>query len=90
MKQLPNNVTKYFQSETFTQDTVPDKLLHDHDTKKGTWGHICVTEGVLEYTTLDDQKTYTLTPEQSGVVEPEIKHKIQPKGEVRFYIEFYK
>lgn len=89
MKQLPNNVTKYFQSETFTQDTVPDKLLHDHDTKKGTWGHICVMKGQLEYTTQGDQKTYILTPENSGVVEPEIKHKIKPIGEVSFYIEFY-
>ena len=35
-------------------------------------------------------KTFTHDPETQGYVAPEIKHYIEPAGEVRFYLEFYK
>lgn len=90
MKNLPENVEKYHQSDLFTQETVPDTLLQNHDIKENTWGLICVQSGKLEYTILDENKSYTLTTETKGVVEPEVKHKIKPLGDVSFYIEFYK
>jgi len=89
MKSLPHHVQQYSSSPVFTENTVPKGLLKDHSTKNGVWGLICVNEGELEYI-IEDQETHILTPENKGVVEPEIKHHIKPLGAVSFFIEFYK
>lgn len=89
MKSLPEHVQQYSTSPVFTGETVPKGLLKDHNTKSGVWGLICVNKGELEYI-IEDKETHILTPENKGVVEPEIKHHIKPLGAVSFYIKFYK
>tara|TARA_B100001167_G_C16672212_1_gene258230 strand:+ start:189 stop:368 length:180 start_codon:yes stop_codon:yes gene_type:complete len=39
---------------------------------------------------IEDKEKHILTPDQKGVVEPQIKHHIKLLGVVSFYIEFYK
>ena len=29
-----------------------------------------------------------LTPQRTGIVEPEVRHQVQPRGRVRFCVEF--
>lgn len=89
MKSLPNHVQQYSTSPVFTEETAPKGLLKDHKTKSGIWGLICVNEGELEYI-IEDKETHILTPDQKGVIEPEIKHHIKPLGAASFTIEFYK
>lgn len=89
MKTLPNHVQHYQTTPVFTQDTVPKGLLKDHNTKKGVWGLICVSGAKLEYI-IEDKETHILTPENHGVVEPEILHHIRPLEPVTFSIQFYK
>lgn len=89
MKSLPEHVQRYSTSPVFTEETVPKGLLKDHNTKSGVWGLICVSEGELEYI-IEDKETHILSPENKGVVEPEVKHHIKPLGAVTVYIEFYK
>ncbi|WP_094556566.1 DUF1971 domain-containing protein [Synechococcus sp. 1G10] len=91
MKHIPDNVSSYRRTPNFTQDTIPIGLLHSHNTKDGVWGKIVVIEGQLRYRILDpDLEEILLGPELSGVVEPTVKHEVEPLGEVRFYVEFYR
>lgn len=89
MKSLPPHVKPYKSTPIFENETIPKGLLKDHNTKNGVWGVIHVIKGKLEYT-IKDLKTYVLTPEKQGIVEPEILHHIKPLGTVKFYVEFHK
>lgn len=91
MKELPGTVTAYKRTPTFTETTVPKGLLKAHQTKAGTWGKIVVLEGHLAYRILEAcvQEEH-LSIDHFGVVEPEILHEVQPKGAVKFYVEFYR
>lgn len=91
MKTLPNNVSAYKRTPEFTHDTVPAGLLSAHQTKQGAWGLIVVLEGKLEYRILEPEtETVQLSESLPGVVEPTILHEVEPLGEVRFYVEFYR
>jgi len=91
MKQLPESVVSYKRTPEFNQDTVPAGLLSAHQTKAGTWGLIVVLEGELEYRILEPGlERLTINRDSPGVVEPTVLHEVEPRGEVRFYVEFYR
>jgi tellurite resistance-related uncharacterized protein len=91
---LPQNVRAYSRSPDFTEATVPAALRRAHDTKPGVWGLIHVLEGRLAYRITDPRRLASetvLTPEGDlGVVEPTIRHEVEPLGPVRFYVEFHR
>lgn len=86
MATLPADVAPYKRTATFSEATVPAALLGDHRTKAGTWAHIVVEQGKLEYTC--DRGSFVLTPDVRGVVEPEVPHRVRPLGPVRFHVVF--
>lgn len=88
---LPVGLTPYKRTPEFTEATIPAGLLKAHATNKSVWGLIHVAEGELIYRVVDPRREPTeliLSPSAPGVVEPEILHEIQPKGPVRFHVEF--
>ncbi|MGH1366433.1 MAG: DUF1971 domain-containing protein [Calditrichia bacterium] len=89
MKTLPDSVSCYNTTAVFTEDTMPEGIKKDHFTKRGTWGIIRVHEGELEYVT-GNGKTHILNSEKPGLIEPEVKHFVKPRGAVVFHLEFYK
>lgn len=91
MKALPTEVASYKRTPEFTQDTVPPGLLKAHQTKEGTWGKIVVLEGRLLYRILEPEtKELVLSLTVYGVVEPTVLHEVEPMGDVRFYVEFFR
>ena len=91
MKALPPQLTAYKKTPLFTETTVPAGLLAAHQTKAGTWGKIVVVSGELEYRILEPElEILLLTPERFGVVEPTVRHEVEPRGSVSFYVEFYR
>ena len=89
MKSLPSNISAYKRTPEFTRDTVPEGLLRAHSTKAGVWGRIVVLEGSLEYRILEPEvETLVLSPGEDGVVEPTMRHEVEPLGDVRFFVEF--
>jgi tellurite resistance-related uncharacterized protein len=91
MKQLPQDVAPYKRTPEFTELTVPDGLLHEHQTKESVWGKIVVLEGQLQYTINEPEKeVIILDPNLPGVVEPTVRHEVKPLGKVRFYVEFHR
>jgi tellurite resistance-related uncharacterized protein len=91
MKEIPTSATAYKKTPEFTQETVPAGLLKAHQTKEGTWGKINVTEGQLRYRILEPEfEEVLLSSEKFGVVEPTILHEVEPEGNVRFHVEFFR
>ena len=88
---LPHDVEKYAESPLFTEQTVPDKLLSDHDIKPGVWARICVSAGVLQYIVpADPDRVQTIEAGGHAIVEPEQVHFVKPVGQVEFKVEFYR
>lgn len=91
MKALPPELEMYKKTKTFSEKTVPQALLNNHNTKPGTWGKIVVTSGELIYTIQSEpQEEHILNSLNFGVVEPEVLHRVTPLGDVEFYVEFYR
>ena len=79
----------YQRTGEFSEATVPAALKRRHTTKSGVWGRICVLKGSLRYRIFEPHlEEHVLSPEQAGVVEPEIPHEVEPIGEARFFVEF--
>lgn len=94
IKRLPDGLTPYKRTPTFTEENIPAGLLNDHQTKEGTWGLICVEEGELRYIVTDPNRTPSDTKLSKdappGIVEPTILHRVEPLGSVRFHVEFFR
>lgn len=89
MDKLPDGLVAYRRTPEFNQDTVPAGLRKAHSTKAGTWALIHVVEGALLYRILDPARETVLVPGNPGLVRPEQLHEVEPKGPVRFYVEFH-
>lgn len=91
MKQLPQDVVAYKRTANFNHENIPPALLRGHTTKAGVWGKIVVLKGRLLYRMLEPEpEEIQLSPELVGIVEPTMRHEVQPLGEVEFFVEFYR
>lgn len=90
MTPLPAGVEPYRRTPEFDEATVPAGLLRDHRTAAGVWGTIRVLSGRLRYLVPDRGIDAELTPDRVGVIEPEVPHRVEPVGPVRFFVEFHR
>jgi tellurite methyltransferase len=91
LRELPEGFVAYRRTPDFDARAVPDALRSRHSTKPGVWARIHVSAGRLRYRThapFDDEAL--LTPGAVGIVLPEVQHEVEPLGEVRFHVEFYR
>jgi tellurite resistance-related uncharacterized protein len=89
--ELPAGAACYKQTAEFTAATIPAGLLKDHTLKAGTWAQIVVLAGQLRYRIAAPlARELLLSPDTIGVVPPEVPHAIEPVGEVRLRIDFYR
>ena len=88
--EFPENFIPYKKTPVFTEDSLPSGLKKDHSTKIGVWGKIILTEGTLQYRVNSLKIDTELSPNEPGVILPEILHSVAPLGPVKFYVEFYK
>lgn len=89
--ELPRGFAPYKRTVDFDEHTVPAGLLHDHTTRAGVWGVIHVLAGQLRYVVeppLAGERL--LVPGDPGIVVPEVLHRVQPVGAVRFFVEFHR
>jgi len=91
IQRLPEDVRPYFKSSLFNFETVPKKLLSDHNLKDGVWGLLCVEKGEVKYFLAQENAPLAvLGPNDQQVIETTVLHYIEPSKEAEFYIEFYK
>lgn len=86
--ELPDDATVYKRTPDFTATTIPVGLRADHTTKPGVWGRIVVSEGRLRYVVDALRREFELEPDAPGIVLPEVPHRVEPLGAVRFHVEF--
>jgi tellurite methyltransferase len=88
--ELPADAELYRATEVFTEASMPRALAHRHATREGVWGRIVVLSGRLRYVCaalrIDDE----LAPDRPGVVVPEVEHRVEPLGAVRFRVELHR
>jgi tellurite resistance-related uncharacterized protein len=93
LSNLPDTVSAYKRTSTFTKSTVPKGLLARHNTKQDTWGLIVIESGSCNYTIFNDNgadSSTVLTPDKPGVIEPQVFHKVELlSDDTTFYVEFY-
>ena len=78
------------KTPVFTEESLPSGLKNDHSTKIGVWGKIILIEGSLQYRVNSLKVDTVLSPNEPGVILPEILHSVALLGPVKFYVEFYK
>ena len=85
----PDGLTTYRRTPEFDAASIPDGLQAEHATKRGVWGRICVVEGVLTYHVgAPIHRSLRVDPASSAVIVPEVRHRVEPGGAVRFFVEF--
>ena len=92
MPTLPVDVVAYRRTPTFTEQSTPAGLCRDHQTKSGVWGRITVLSGTLDYVITEPgyEAVHRLDQTRPGIVVPRQKHHVEPRGEVRFFVEFHR
>ena len=92
METFPENLVCYHSTPEFTETTIPKGILKSHSTKDGVWGKIVIFEGSLKYrilaTETRPEEVIILNEALHGVVEPTVRHEVEPIGPVRFRVEF--
>lgn len=85
----PDGLETYRRTPEFDEATIPDGLRSDHATKRGVWGRIRVVEGGLRYhVDAPIHRSLRVAPNSGAVIVPEVRHRVEPDGAVRFFIEF--
>jgi tellurite methyltransferase len=88
--ELPSGHVSYQRTPDFDQLSIPDRLRKDHSTKPGVWGVIHVLAGRLRYVVEPPLACERLLERDvTGIIVPEVLHRVVPEGEVRFFVEFH-
>ena len=87
----PEGLAAYRRTPEFDQTTIPAGLKSEHATKRGVWARIHVVSGVLRYRVgAPVRRSFHVEPSSSAVIVPEVRHRVEPEGSVRFFIEFWR
>lgn len=91
MTRLPPSAVPYFRTEEFTEETVPEPLLHEHSTRRGAWARLCVSEGSLRYVVIDeDEPPVVVGAGEQAVIAPHVRHRVELLEPARFHLEFFR
>ena len=85
----PDGLAAYRRTPEFDETTIPAGLRSEHATKRGAWARIHVLSGALRYRVgAPIHRSFRIDSGSSGIVVPEVPHRVEPEGPVRFFIEF--
>lgn len=90
---LPADLVLQHRTALFSETTIPAALLRGHATEERVWAVIRVASGRLRYRVTDPRRPASdvlLTAGEPGVVEPTIRHQVEPVGAVRFHLDFFR
>ena len=72
MKVIPKDFVNYKSSPIFDHNSVPKMFLHEHNTKAGVYGKICVFKGSLKFYGFSERRGKV---EQEEIIETTEAHK---------------
>ena len=85
---LPPHLQCYKQTPEF--DEIPPGLRQAHNTKAGVWGLLKVLAGSVDFVDEPSGERRRLQAGETQVIEPQRYHHLEPAGEVRFQVDFYR
>ena len=85
----PEDFVAYRTTREFDEVTLPSGLKKDHATKTGTWARIHVVSGSLRYH-VGAPVNRAFPVETEAVIVPDVPHRIETVGPVRFFVEFWR
>ena len=85
----PEGYAAWRRTPEFDEATVPAGLMSEHATKRGVWARIHVLSGaVLYHVGPPIGRSLRVDAAASAVIVPEVRHRVEPEGPVRFFVEF--
>ena len=88
--ELPDGLRLARSTPEFTAADLPAGLLAEHHLAPTVWGVIRVLRGSLIFVAEADGERRTIAPGESQVIEPEVRHHIEPSDDVALVIDFYR
>lgn len=88
--ELPDGLRLVRSTPEFTAAELPAGLLGEHHLAPSVWGVLRVLRGSLVFATRADGRRRTLAAGDSQVIEPELRHHIEPSDDVVLVIDFYR
>ena len=87
----PDGFIAYRRTPEFDEHTIPAGLKRNHATRRGIWGQIHVLAGKLLYRVeAPVDRTIPITAGAYEAVVPQVPHRVEATGTVRFYVEFHR
>ena len=85
----PDGLVAYRRTPEFDESSVPAGLRSEHATKRGVWARIQVISGSLRYRVgAPIHRSLRVGAASSAIIVPEVRHRVEPEGPVRFFVEF--
>ena len=85
----PEGLAAYRRTPEFDETTAPAGLKRNHTTRRGIWGRIHVLAGALQYHVDPPvNQSFSIAAGSSAIIVPDIPHRVDVTGEVRFFVEF--
>jgi tellurite resistance-related uncharacterized protein len=87
--ELPDDLEVVRSTDTWTERTMPAGLRRGHRVASGMWGRLRVVEGELRFVAQTQPVLdVTVVADTPQAIPPEVEHEVEPKGPVRFFVEF--
>jgi tellurite resistance-related uncharacterized protein len=86
----PSDFEAYRRTAIFENATIPEALRKDHATKPGVWARIHVLRGRLRLRMQEPALDEELSPDRDGIIPPQSRHRVEPLGDVAFFVEFHR
>ncbi|HEX3567344.1 MAG TPA: DUF3565 domain-containing protein [Acidimicrobiales bacterium] len=73
------------------EGSMPIALRRSHRLARGVWGRIVMSEGRMRFVSETDPVfDLIITPDAPQPIPPELAHRVEPLGPVRFAIQFFR
>ena len=87
----PEGFAAYRRTPEFDENSVPAGLKRNHNTRRGVWARIHVLAGELRYHVGEPvSNSFPVTTGPGAVIVPEVPHRVEIVGAVRFFVEFWR
>ena len=87
----PEDFMAYRRTREFDETTIPSGLLREHATRRGVWARIRVVSGALKYHVgVPINRHFVVDNEATGIIVPNVPHRLEAVGPVRFSVEFWR
>ena len=87
--ELPEGLHVTRRTDTWDERTIPVALRRAHRVATGTWGRLRVERGRLRFRAdTEPPLDVIVDPAAPQAIPPDVEHRVEPLGEVRFSVEF--